>query len=175
MKLIETKTLTVAAASIEFTSIPQTFTDLVVVWSLRTSRAATIEGVLIAFNGSSANFTHRALYGTGPTAASGSGASGRAGVVNGNTSTANTFSNAYLYIPNYAGSTNKSYSVDSADENNTSAAFESFLELVAGLWSQTAAITSLRITPDLGNNLVIGSTVSLYGVTKGSDGIVTVS
>ena len=172
MKLIESKTLATAAASIEFTSIPQSFTDLVVVMSLRSARTNAVEGLLIAFNGSTANFTHRSLYGTLSSAASFSGSVGRVGVINGDSSTSNTFANQSVYIPNYTGASNKSFSVDSASEDNSTSAW---IELVAGLWSQTAAITSIRFTPDLGNNLLAGSTVSLYGITKGSDGIVTTS
>ena len=173
MKLIESKTLATAAASIEFTSIAQDGTDLFVLTSLRSARANAVEGLLIAFNGSTANFTQRALFGAG----SGNGESfsssvGRAGVVNGDSSTSNTFANQSFYIPNYAGSTNKSYSVDSVSENNATTAWQ---EIVAGLWSQTAAITSVRFTPDTGNNLLAGSTISLYKITKGSDGIVTTS
>jgi len=170
MELIETKTLGTAAASIEFTSIPQGFTDLLLLCSLRTARASTIEGLLIGFNGSASNFTHRTLYGTGSSAASFSGSIGRAGVVNGNNSTANTFSNISIYIPNYSGATNKSYSVDSVQEHNGSAAFDNFLEITTGLWSQTTAINAVRLTPDLANNLLTASTVSLYGILKGSGG-----
>ena len=175
MTLIETKVLGTAQASIEFTSIPQDGTDLLLLTSLRTARASTIEGLLIAFNGSSSNFTFRNLEGITTSVGSGSGSSGRAGVINGDTSTANTFANQSIYIPNYAGSTNKSYSVDSVKEANGSSTYDGFQELVAGLWSQTAAITSVRLTPDLGNNLKAGSTVSLYKITKGSSGGVVVS
>jgi hypothetical protein len=57
------------------------------------------------------------------------------------TATANTFGNTEFYIPNYTSSNYKSFSVDGVTENNATAAFA----LYAGLWSNTAAITSFRL------------------------------
>jgi hypothetical protein len=76
--------------------------------------------------------------------------------------TASTFNNADLYIPNYAGSNNKSFSIDSVSENNGTAAVAS---LFAGLWSQTAAITSITLTSRNGN-FDQYSTAYLYGVNN---------
>jgi hypothetical protein len=168
MTLIETKTLGAAAASIEFTSIPQDGTDLVVLYSLRTSSGGATN-TLLTLNGSTSGFSNRNLFGDGTSRFSDTTAR-YIGVVTGSTDTANTFSNGMLTIPNYSGSTNKSFSADDASENNATTAFAS---IVAGLWSNTAAITSLTIT--ISGNLAVGSTVSLYKVTKGSDGIVTTS
>ena len=174
MKLIETKTLTVAAASIEFTSIPQDGTDLLMLCSLRMTRA-TIGGTTnIKINGSTANFSRRRLVGNGSTASS-SSSSDNVGIffTDGANQTANTFGNHAIYFPNYAGSTNKSFSVDSVDENN---ATESYQVLTAGLWSNTAAITSIALYDnEVSGTWAAGSTISLYKITKGSDGIVTVS
>lgn len=167
MTLISTVTLGSAAANIELTSIPGTFTDLLITASLRSAWANNIEGLLVAFNGSTSNFTWRNLEGNGSSASSGSSSVGRAGVINANSSTSNTFGSMRFYIPNYAGSTNKSYSVESVTENNATFSWQ---ELTAGLWSNTAAITSIRFTPDQGNNLLTGSTMSVYGILKGSGG-----
>ena len=168
MILIETKTLLSAAASIEFTSIPQDGTDLVVLYSLRTSSGGATN-TLLTLNGSTSGFSNRNLFGDGTTRFSDTTAR-YIGVVTGSTDTANTFSNGMLTIPNYSGSTNKSFSADDVSENNATTAYQS---IVAGLWSNTAAITSLTIT--ISGNLAVGSTISLYKITKGSDGIVTTS
>jgi hypothetical protein len=173
MKLIESKTLASAAASIEFTSIPQDGTDLVVLVSSRSDGAFTSSEIDIAFNGSSSNFTARYLYGAG----SGSGATATdttlVGVSSAASNTSNTFGNATIYIANYTGSTNKSISTDSVGESNATTAY---MAIAATLWSQTAAITSLTLRLDSGaRNFVAGSTASLYKITKGSDGIVTTS
>jgi hypothetical protein len=171
MTLIQTTTLGTAGASIEFTSIPQTFTDLVVFMSCRTNRALVVDGLILNLNGSAVSFTGRKLEGDGG-ATSSSTTTTEAGHAPANTATANTFSNVFLYFPNYTGSTNKSFSSDAVSENNASTTYQS---LYAGLWSNTAAITSLRIAPDVGTQLSVDSTISLYGILKGSDGIVTVS
>jgi hypothetical protein len=172
MKLIESKTLATAAASIEFTSIPQDGTDLVVLVSSRSNGAFTSSEIDIAFNGSSSNFTGRYLYGSGSGVGSTTDTT-LVGVSSGASNTADTFGNATIYIANYTGSTNKSISTDSVGESNATAAF---MAIAATLWSQTAAITSLTLQMDNGvRNFVAGSTASLYKITKGSDGIVTTS
>ena len=171
MTLVETKTLGTAAASIEFTSIPQDGTDLVLLGSLRRGASGSGADVGIALNGSSSGFTGRALYGTGSSAASFSFDTAFLVQATTGTATSNTFSNFTLTIPNYAGATNKSFSFDTVTENN---ATEAYQLIQAGLWSNTAAITSLTIStasPDF----AIGSLLSLYKVTKGSSGGVVVS
>ena len=172
MKLIESKTLGTAAASIEFTSIPQTFTDLVIVCSLRSTDTGSFGNINLGFNSSTTGFSARWLYGLGSGGTGTSTSIARyAGEVNTANDTANTFNNSSIYIPNYAGDTNKSFSTDSVRETNASA---NAMAISAGLWSNTAAITSVQLDSSAGN-FVIGSTVSLYGVLKGSDGIVTTS
>ena len=159
--------------SIEFTSIPNTYTDLLIVFSGRTTSTGTGPGLEMAFNGSTSNFTTRSLQGAG----SGSGVSfststGYAGVLNANNTTSNTFNSISIYIPNYTSSANKSFSIASVSEANATAAYQ---DIIAGLWSQTAVISSIRLRQSASFDLVAGSSATLYGITKGSDGIVTVS
>jgi hypothetical protein len=172
MKLIESKTLGTAQASIEFTSIPQDGTDLVALFSIRSTRTENADDGFARFNGSSANYSGRELYGDGTNRYSGTTNTSRIGfVIAGANLTANTLGNGLLYVPNYTGSTNKSVSLDWVNENNATLAY---LGITAYLWSDTSAITSLLFSTANGN-LVAGSTVSLYKITKGSDGIVTTS
>jgi hypothetical protein len=178
MTLIETKTLGTAATSIEFTSIPQDGTDLVALLSLRSSRTPSTEGsrINLTFNSVFSSYGYRKLRGTG-SAVSSSSETGQAAAnlylhTTSSADTSNTFSNNFLYIPNYAGSTNKCFSVDSIFENNATAAAQ---HIVAGLWTNTAAITSVRFLEGTSNNWVVGSTISLYKITKGSSGGVVVS
>jgi hypothetical protein len=172
MKLIETKTLGTAAASIEFTSIPQTFTDLVLLSSLRSNH--TVEDAAFAtINGLTTNQTVRILYGDGAAVGSVSQTRIRLAEAPGSTYTSNTFGNSHTYIPNYSSTTTaKSFSTDSVTENNATTSYQ-FIS--AQLWNSTAAITSLGFTPRFGTQWLAGSTISLYGITKGSDGIVTTS
>ena len=157
-------------SGVVFSSIPATFTDLLVLASLRDNTAGIAGTVRLKLNGSSANFFVRDLQGTGSSVGSGSGAVNFLANTNGNTSTANTFNNLSLYIPNYRTSNNKSFSVDSVSETNATTIYQN---LVAGLWSQTAAITSLEISAD--STILQYSSVTLYGITAGSSGGVVVS
>jgi hypothetical protein len=171
MKLIESKTLASAAASIEFTSIPQDGTDLVIKASLRSSSGTSFDAIQLSLNGSTANRSTRYLFGSGSSASSGTSTTGYIGNAPQNGLTSNTFDNTEIYIPNYTGSTNKSASVDAVSEANQ---IESYQFITAFLWSNTSAITSLAIAPGT-NNWVVGTTVSLYKITKGSSGGVVVS
>jgi hypothetical protein len=153
------------AASIDFTSIPSTFTDLCVFVSARSS--SNVGGNSWAparggFNTSTANFTYRALYGNGSSASSSSGTSAEFGFGTSSSATANTFGNFSIYIPNYAGSTYKSVSTDSVTETNATTTLAS---LEANLWSNTAAITSIQLTCDASYGIWAQySTAYLYGV-----------
>jgi hypothetical protein len=169
MKLIESKTLGTAAASIEFTSIPQDGTDLVFLILSRTT--GTGNTLNITFNGNTTGYTNRVLSGSGSSVVSFANSNRIAGYAGISLETANTFGSTNLYIPNYSGATNKSYSSEAVSENNATEAYQA---LFAGLWSNTAAITSVLFA-SISGNLVAGSTISLYKVTKGSDGIVTTS
>ena len=171
MKLIETKTLGSAATSIEFTSIPGDATDLVVVCSLRSARTGVDDPISIDINGGSTAVTIRRLRGNGSAAASGTDGPDL-WYTSAASTTSNTFDNACIYFPNYAGSTNKSFSSDGVSENNATEAYQA---ITAGLWASTAAITSVKVKSRTGSNLVVGSTISLYKITKGTDGIVVVS
>jgi hypothetical protein len=148
------------AASIEFTSIPNTFTDLIVKVSARTAAAFASDEFYVQFNGSTSSLTYRSLIGT-PESGTATSNTSSSGYLNGNTATASTFGNAEIYIPNYAGSTNKSVSVDSVNENNASTTRPT---LNATLWSNTAAITSLKIISATSSTIQQYSTAYLYGV-----------
>jgi hypothetical protein len=148
-------------ADITFSSIPSTYTDLCLKVSLRSAAASVNPGLIIKFNGSSTGFTGKNIYGTGSATGSYSDTSGEIGVLAGNNATSSIFGNAEIYIPNYAGSTNKSFSVDSVNENNATSA-STFL--YASLWSNTAAITSITLFSGGSVNLLEYSTAYLYGV-----------
>ena len=156
-------------------TIPQTYTDLKVLATARSTRSGSVDDLVIRFNGSSSNYTGKRLYGSGSSATSDTLTDIR-GFATGAGTTANTFSNTEFYIPNYTSSTTyKSVSVDAVNENN---ATESYSGLVAGLWSNNSAITTITLLANNGN-LVEGSTFYLYGIsnvtstTKATGGIVS--
>ena len=153
------------ASSIDFTSIPSTYTDLCLVWSGRSNRASAQDGMKLQFNGSTTSYSDRNITGNGATASSGSSSSTYiyGGIIPSATATASTFGNISYYISNYAGSNYKSLSMDSVAENNTTTAY-AILE--AGLWSSTSAITSIAISSENAANFVQYSTATLYGIKK---------
>jgi len=150
------------ASSIDFTSIPSTYTDLVIKMSLRDNRAATGNATKITFNTSGGTYSGKYIEGTGSSVTSATDTNGVADEVAAS-STANTFANAEIYIPNYAGSNQKSLSADSVNENNASNANSA---LYATLWNQTAAITSIKLEPVISASFVQYSTAYLYGVNN---------
>jgi hypothetical protein len=159
---IASQTLGSNSATVTFSSIPATYTDLLFKASVRSSGSA-FDDFRLAVNGNTTNGSFTYLQGNGSAATSGTGGPQyiRANnVVPSSTQTANTFANIELYFPNYAGSTNKPVSIFAAGETNSATAY---ISSVAGLWSQTTAISSLVFNLASGN-FVTGSTFYLYGI-----------
>ena len=178
MAITKIETVTVGAggiASIDFNSIPGTYTDLMIVLSGRGTNGSIGAELLVTFNGDTgANYAYKFLRGSG-SAANSSGASpaynAYGGYISGDGATANTFGNTLIYIPNYSGATAKSVSTDTVSENNATAAWQL---MTASLWTGTSAITSISLTL-YAASFKQYSSASLYGVLKGSSGGVTVS
>jgi hypothetical protein len=155
-KLIETVTVgSGGAASIAFTSIPQTYTDIVVLLSTRS--ASTGNQVICSVNGSTAT-SMRSLFGDGSTANSNSGATWL-GFGATTAETASIFGNMQIHFPNYIGSISKSASADSVMENNATFGYQAMTATLFG----SSAITSLTFTTNSGN-FVQYSSASLYGI-----------
>jgi hypothetical protein len=150
------------AATIDFSSIPATYDDLLLRVSLRTNNTDT--PVMVYFNTdyTDANYSVRRLLGNGSAASSASFSAPYLVYANISTYTATTFGNADVYVPNYVGSTNKSVSADSVNENNATGAEA---VLTAGLWSNTAVINAIRVDA-LTGSFVQYSTATLYGIKK---------
>ena len=156
-----------AVASVTLSSIPSTYTDLLIVTSARINNAGSaFDSMAINVNGTTGNWSQIYLLGDGGSASSGGQAyglnpsKGWMGYAASAGGTANTFSNNVLYFPNYAGSTYKSVSIDSAVDLNQSSAT---LTMLADLWSSTAAIDSITFT-STGGNFVQYSTFYAYGI-----------
>jgi hypothetical protein len=147
------------AADITFSSIPATYTDLIVKLSGRSTTSDA--DMYIAFNSNTSNYSRRVLRGNGSAASSTSGSDRYVGTIDSSGETASTFGNWEIYVPNYAGSNNKSYSIDSVEENNATQAFQYF---IAGLWSNTSAITSLKLEFIAAGTFAQYSTATLYGI-----------
>ena len=162
-------------------NIPSTYTDLKIVYSARTDRASNQSDIYLQFNNNtSAVYSFKRIFGSGSGAASdgltNDTKGGLCGIAAGANATASTFANCEIYIPNYLSSNAKSFSADGASENNATAAL---MGLYAGLSTDTAAITSIKLQCYNASNFVEGSTFYLYGIsnvtstTKATGGIVS--
>jgi hypothetical protein len=163
--LISTQTVGAAgAASINFVSIPQTYTDLILVYSARGTNASTYIDTWVRFNGSSTGYLARMLYTTNGTTAQSATDSSGAQISWGSSTAANapasTFSNGSIYIPNYTGLNVKTMMMDVAFDNNATAGG---IQLIGGNWSTTSAITQVSLIASTGT-FVQYSSASLYGV-----------
>lgn len=160
-------TVTVGAGgvtSIDFSSIPQTYTDLVLFTSCRTNRGSSTRDLIqLRPNSVTTNLSTRSLTNDNGTMSSGTNTVITGGMATAGSSTANTFGNSYCYIPNYTGNTNKSFSTDATTEDNSTNIYQTF---EAGLWSNTAAITSISLVPNVGSTFNQHSTATLYGIKR---------
>ena len=158
-----------APTIITFSSIPGTFTDLLLMTSLRRVDGANgYANADLQLNGTIAS-SGKTLQGYNATATS--NGSGVPVYTNNSGTTANTFNNASFYIPNYTSTINKSVSADLVMENNEGVIYLDVIS--AGLFAVTSAVTSISI--NLGFGFAQYSSATLYGITKGSSGGVTVA
>jgi len=165
-QLIASNVLSTAAASVTFSAIPSTYTDLVLRATSRCTRASASDTLVVSINGTSANNTYTSILGDGNAPLSSRDQFGASkaylGAINGSTSTSNTFASTEWYLPNYAGSTNKPSSSASVFEQNITSG-NVYVQAIANLYSDTTAISSLTISAR-SSNLDSGSSFYLYGV-----------
>lgn len=162
-EIINKTILTGSQASIDFASIPSTYTDLVLKISSRSTDAVGSDEVNVRFNGTTTGYSAIRVYGAfGDTGSDTSTSSGylTIGLSNSATQTASTFGNVEMYVANYASSNYKSTSTDGTPENNGSSTYRA---LYGGLWSNTTAINQITIYPG-GTSFVSGSSFYLYGI-----------
>jgi len=163
--LISSQTLASTAASVTFSTIPSTYTDLCLKASIRTNDASTSSYFRMTINGDSGtNYGNRRLTGTGSAASSGNN-SGQVWInavyVASNGDTANTFGSTEIYIPSYNSTASKPMNIFTTEENNATA---SNIQLQAGLYIGTSAITSTTLL-NVGSTLFLaGSSFYLYGI-----------
>ena len=169
--LISSNVLSSSAASVTFSAIPATYTDLVLRITARSDRAANSSNLGVKLNGATTNYSDTNLF----KSQSNSVLSNRQvigdltyqylGVIPANSATASTFGIAEFYLPNYTVSQNKQASNFSVFENNSAPVSE--INLQANLYSSTTAITSIEISTQTPTaNFVSGSSFYLYGISK---------
>ena len=165
---IETVEVGSPVSSVTFNNIPQGYTDLIVKYSAKSSHTGSwYDNLLMTFNGVGSAYSFiRAIGIGGGTSTDGPFTSQSVIYVgeidaSGGSVTGNSFSNSEIAIPNYTSSNYKSVSVDKSLHNNSTTDY--ITGLVGGLWSNTAAISSIAFSAASGS-LVANSTFTLYGV-----------
>lgn len=167
-KLISSNTLSASAASVVFSAIPATYTDLLLKVNARCTGASTQVQLGLRINGdSSALYSGTSIRGYG--VGSGGGQVSASSeiyqyiYVPAGGATANTFSNTEFYIPSYQVSQNKPVGTFSVAERNNS---DAYMGLAASLYRSTTAITSLELSAQWTSavDIASGSTFDLYGI-----------
>ena len=169
MKALQTVTVGAGGVNnLSFTNIPQTYTDLIIKISARRSSAGLGGPLVIYFNDDLSNvYSNYRLLGNGSAVSANANTPLTVGLVGegvGDGATANTFSNADIYIPNYASNTlQKAYGSDMVGENN---ATEAYITLIPGNWGNTNPITKITIESGSAptSQIMQYSTFTLYGV-----------
>jgi hypothetical protein len=162
---IATTTLGSAAASITFSSIPATYTDLKLVMVSRSTRSNTVDPLIVQFNGdTTSNYSYINLRGTGSVATTGKASNQTSFVLKtvGDTTGANIFGLQIMDVFSYAGSAYKTVLAQSDWDYNGGGE----VEYETALWRSTAAITSIRLASVVASNLAAGTTATLYGILK---------
>ena len=166
--LISSNVLSSSAASVTFSSIPTTFTDLVLRISARKDGGGNT--FKVQFNSDTAtNYSNTTLTGDSSAASSTRNTSQvyvRAHGANESTFTANTFGSSEIYIPSYRLSQNKPIGNFGVQESNSATAGVVSMNANSGLWRNTAAITSITINDPASGNFVSGSSFYLYGISN---------
>lgn len=161
-------TLTVGsggASSIEFTSIPSTYTHLQIRGIARSTNAATASALATQINSDTgSNYFQHGLYAGSGTVAGYSLTSTTSigfGYTSGNTATANGFSGHVIDFYDYKDTNKiKTYRGFSGYDNNAGGQ----ARIVYGSWNSTSAITSIKIYDANGANLAQYTTFALYGI-----------
>lgn len=164
------------SSNITFSSIPSTYTDLVLLFSIRSNNSSAgsglYESLVTRINGStsSGDYSSIVIRGDGTGGVSTGNYQGTVGwdlpgtYVNAANSTASTFSNFQIYVPNYANSSiPKTLSSEGSAPTNAASTVGANSR-GAGRYVPTTAITSISIAPEYGTAWVQYSSASLYGI-----------
>jgi hypothetical protein len=156
---IATTTLGSAAATVTFSSITGTYTDLVLITNSATG-VADIDMYIQVNSDTGSNYSWTRMQGSGTVAGSARSSSSSLGYRVGNMSGSNVGqNNAIIQFQNYSNTTTDKTILSRS--NNASLLVEFFV----GLWRNSSAITSMNIKTQSGN-FSVGSTFTLYGILK---------
>lgn len=158
---IATTTLGSAAASVTFSSISGSYTDLVLVFAGTSGAVDSLFGRLNSDTGS--NYSATELRGDGSAAASSRFSNVSYLYLGYNVSMdATNQANAIIHIMNYSNTT--TYKTIISRFNRAAGASYPGTAAYANLWRSTSAITSIDLIDYGGSNFSVGSTFTLYGI-----------
>ena len=153
---IQTTTLGSAAASYTFSSIPSTYTDLILVVTAGNSTGANYSGT-IQFNGDTGtNYSYTEVYTSGSSAFS-YRATNSNNIFCIRTNSTLTAAPSIIQVQNYSNTTTYKTALARAGTNDT-------IEMVVGLWRSTSVINSIKVLSESPTNFIVGSTFTLYGI-----------
>ena len=163
-------TLTSTQSSIEFTNIPQTYKHLQIrgIGRISATEANDIAGLIVQYNNDTgSNYANHFIIAEG-TAVSTLAQTSQTGLYTGylptNNSTSGCYSSTVIDILDYS-NTNKNTTQRSlnGNETNNTANSNSRVSFISGLWMNTAAVTSIRISSNY-TSLLQHTSFALYGV-----------
>jgi hypothetical protein len=164
--LINSNTLSANAASVTFSSIPSTYTDLVLRVSARNNDTGTSFFRVTVNGDTTTNYSNTTLIGSGTAVTSGRNSStGYFGpqYIPSSSNTSNTFSSTEFYFANYLSTSAKPFSFYSTEENNAAG---SYMIAQATLYRGTS-ISSITLDESFGSlQFVSGSSFYLYGISN---------
>jgi hypothetical protein len=164
---IASQTLSSAAASVTFSGIPQTYTDLVLVAAATGDRSSNVDSLAIRFNSDSgSNYSYTYMTGESSTGAISGRASNQTNIWCGNftSNNVNNPSSIIIQIQNYSNTTTNKTTLSRG--NPIAGGGYSAVNANVGLWRNTAAVTSVTVRSETGNNFRSGSTFNLYGIAS---------
>lgn len=159
---IATYTAPSAQASYTFTSIPQTYTDLVLIYQTRASSQNVYIDVVGQVNGDTgSNYSFQYMSGDGSSPRAGYSSSPSRMIFDSNGAPWNSY--WAIGRINFMSYTNAKYKTVLSRTDNAGGS-SGGADFVMNLWKNTAAITSIKIYLDGGYNLDAGTTLTLYGI-----------
>ena len=154
---VATTTLSSTQATVDFTSISGSYTDLVLIMQVTTSSGGNYSR--IRFNSDTgSNYSATRLSGTGTSATSARSSNQTWMDIDNESFVNTTIANRILQIQNYANTT--TYKTVLGRNNNSS----NGTGATVGLWRSTSAITSISIFLESSGTFNSGSTFTLYGI-----------
>lgn len=158
---IATNTLSSATTTVSFSSIPSTYTDLILIISAKGTTVATSTSVYFTTNITGANYSSTWLVGTGVGAASSRYSNlnqGYLGYISASSNASDSRGTIIANFMNYSNTT--TYKTVISRGNVAEAETDAYVSLIRG----TAALSTITVGEGSGNNFVTGSTFNLYGI-----------